>query len=248
MIKLFVTDLDGCISYPFKTPDWETISEIRRLNIQSRTDSLIPPLTVCTGRPHPYAEAVSQWLDVRIPFVFESAAMYHWEGNRVETVLDDEERALKPITEFKEWIRKVILPQFPLAGLEFSKMMDAGIVAHQKSVIDRIHPLVLEELERRNSNLEVHITDVSVNILLPGNNKGRGIKMLADSQSVGLSEVAYIGDTGGDVPALKLVAMPFSPENATRAVKDVSEALPMKTSSAVLEAYRRVIEYNRAAQ
>jgi len=248
MIKLFVTDLDGCISYPFKTPDWDTISEIRSLNIQSRKDPLIPALTVCTGRPYPYAEAVSQWLDVRIPFVFESAAMYHWEGNRVETALEDEVTSLEPIAEFKKWIRQVILPQFPLAVLEFSKMMDAGIVAHQKSIIDAIYPLVVQEIERRNSNLEVHITDVSVNILLPGNNKGRGIKMLADSQRTDLSEVAYIGDTGGDVPALKLVGMPFSPDNATRAVKDVSETLPMKTSAAVLEAYRRVIAYNRSSQ
>src|SRR5690625_6436425 len=67
MIKLFVTDLDGCISYPYRTPNWEAIQEIRDLNIASRSIPEIPPLTICTGRPHPYAEAVAQWLDVRLP-------------------------------------------------------------------------------------------------------------------------------------------------------------------------------------
>lgn len=246
MIKLFVTDLDGCISFPFRTPDWDAITEIRRLNIESRSDSTIPPLAVCTGRPYPYAEAVCQWLDVRLPFVFESAALYHWEGNRVQTALNDELSDLEPVREFKAWIQDVILPQFPKAVLEFTKMMDAGIVAHEKEIIDEIYPLVKREIERRGSSMEVHITDVSVNILLPGNNKGRGITMLADSQRLSLDEVAYIGDTGGDIPALKIVGKPFSPDNATRGVKEVSEVLPLKTSSAVLEAYRRVIEQNRS--
>src|SRR5690625_6841963 len=77
MIKLFVTDLDGCISYPYRTPNWDAIQEIRDLNIASRSNPEIPPLTICTGRPHPYAEAVAQWLDVRLPFVFESRSEEH---------------------------------------------------------------------------------------------------------------------------------------------------------------------------
>lgn len=248
MIKLFVTDLDGCISFPFRTPDWDSITEIRRLNRESRSDPFIPPLTVCTGRPYPYAEAVCQWLDVQHPFIFESAAMYHWEGNRVETKLENEEKELEPIVEFKGWIKREILPRYPMAVVEFTKMMDAGIVAHEKEIIDEIYPIVKEELERCNSSLEVHTTDVSVNILLPGNNKGRGMGMLADSLGVALHEIAYIGDTGGDIPALKIVGKPFSPENATKAVKEVSEAIALKTSGAVLEAYRRVIQHNRSLQ
>ncbi len=50
MIKLFITDLDGCISMPFIPPKWDAIRKIIGLNQQSRTDLKIPPLTICTGR------------------------------------------------------------------------------------------------------------------------------------------------------------------------------------------------------
>jgi hydroxymethylpyrimidine pyrophosphatase-like HAD family hydrolase len=246
MIKLFVTDLDGCISHPFKTPDWKNIEKIRDLNIESRISDIIPPLTICTGRPYPYAEAVAQWLDVRIPFVFESAGLYHWNGNRVETALNSLQDDLAPIFSLKAWIREHVLPEFPTANIEFSKMMDAGIVAPEKEVIDAIIPLVRKKMETDFPLLEMHTTDISVNILMPGNNKLQGMKLLGESQNVALSEIAYIGDTGGDVPALKEVKMPFSPSNATRAVKDVSENLDAETSAAVLMAYEKVIEYNRS--
>lgn len=245
MIKLFVTDLDGCISYPFRTPDWDAVQRIRALNIESRTTDSIPPLTICTGRPHPYAEAVAQWLDVRIPFVFESAGLYHWKGNRVETALGNRQTDLKPILELKKWVRHTILPDFPTANLEFSKMMDAGIVAPEKEVIEAITPIVISKIAADYPGLEVHTTDVSVNILMPGNNKLQGMKLLAKSQNIGLDEIAYIGDTGGDIPALKEVKKPYSPKNATRAVKDISETINLETTAAVLEAYNRVIEYNR---
>lgn len=246
MIKLFVTDLDGCISHPFKTPDWKNIDEIRSLNIASRESEIIPTLTICTGRPYPYAEAIAQWLDIRIPFVFESAGLYHWNGNRVETALNNIQEDLEPIFVMKDWIRSNILPNYPTANIEFSKMMDAGIVAPEKDVIKAIIPVVRKKIEADFPRLEMHTTDISVNILMPGNNKLQGMKLLAESQNISLEEIAYIGDTGGDIPALKKIKMPFSPSNATRAVKDISENLEAETSTAVLMAYKKVIEHNRS--
>lgn len=248
MIKLFVTDLDGCISYPFQTPKWETINKIRELNLLSRTDETVPPLTICTGRPYPYAEAVAQWLDVRIPFVFESAALYIWEGNKIETALSSTDGALKPIREMKQWIKGELLNSFPTAQLEFTKMMDAGIVCPDKDVVQEMYPVMRKKVEADYPELEIHTTDVSVNILMPGNNKLQGMKLLAKKVGVELGEIAYIGDTGGDIPALEKVKMPYSPSNATAAVKKVTRNLESETTDAVLEAYQQVIEMNREGE
>lgn len=245
MIKLFVTDLDGCISHPFKTPKWETINKIRELNLLSRSDDMVPPLTICTGRPYPYAEAVAQWLDIRIPFAFESAAIYIWEGNKIETALNSPDGALEPIYKMKEWIKNELLNSFPTAQFEFTKMMDAGIVCPDKDVVERMYPEMKKKVDRDHPELEIHTTDVSVNILIPGNNKLQGMKLLAKRMSIHLDEIAYIGDTGGDIPALKNIKLAFSPQNATRAVKDVTHSLEHETTDAVLEAYQRIIEYNR---
>lgn len=246
MIKLFVTDLDGCISFPFKTPNWENINKIRELNIQSRNEEHIPSMSICTGRPYPYAEAVAQWLDIRLPFVFESAGLYHWDGNRIETALDNTKEQLKPINEVKKWIEEAILPNFPTTNLEFTKLMDAGIVSPDKQIILEILPVVEEKIQSDFPQLEMHATDISINILLNGNNKLQGMKLLAEALNIGLDEIAYIGDTSGDIPALEKVKMAFSPSNATRGVKNVSRNIDEKTSGAVLKAYKTVIEYNRS--
>lgn len=246
MIKLFVTDLDGCISFPFQAPVWENMSQIRRLNEESRNDKTVPALSICTGRPYPYAEAVAQWLHIDIPFVFESAGLYIWNGNYIKTALKDDEVDLVPIIEVRRWIQNEVLPSFPSAAIEFTKRMDAGVVSPDKSVIDDIHSIIKERVENSYPNLEIHITDVSVNILLGGNNKLQGMKLLAEELNITLDEIAYIGDTGGDIPALREVKKAFCPSNATRAVKNVSKEMHGKTSDAVLAAYREVIEYNRS--
>lgn len=246
MIKLFVTDLDGCISHPFKTPNWNAINEIRELNERNIEAECVPPITICTGRPFPYAEAVGQWLNIRHPFVFESAGLYHWEGNRIETAIDSSEQALAPIREARQWIIDDVLPNYPNAILEFTKMMDAGIVCPDSSVIDEIYEIALKRIPQINPDLEIHTTDISINILMPGNNKLRGLKMLSQTLDIGLNEMAYIGDTGGDAVALKEVKMPFAPSNARKVAKDVATELPYDTTEAVLEAYRRVVEHNRS--
>lgn len=246
MIKLFVTDLDGCISHPFKTPTWAAINEIRELNEQSQKDDAIPPITICTGRPFPYAEAVGQWLNIRHPFVFESAGLYHWEGNRIETAIERSEHALAPIREARDWIINDVLPNYPNAILEFTKMMDAGIVCPDESIINEIYEVALKRIPEINPDLEIHTTEISINILMPGNNKLQGLKLLGKSLQIGLEEMAYIGDTGGDAVALKEVKMPFAPSNARKVAKDVATELPFETTEGVLEAYRRVISYNRS--
>ncbi|MDX1642440.1 MAG: HAD hydrolase family protein [Balneolaceae bacterium] len=245
MIQLFVTDIDGCISYPFKTPNWETINKIRELNLKSRVDENIPPLTICTGRPYPYAEAVAQWLDVRIPFVFESAGLYLWEGNKIETALESHDGALEPIRKLQQWIKKDLLPLFPTAQLEFTKMMDAGIVCPDESTVKEMHGKINEKVSADFPELEVHSTDVSVNILMPGNNKLQGMKLLAEKIGVELNEIAYIGDTSGDIDALKNVKLAFSPKNAIKEVKEVTHSLDVETTDAVLEAYKQIIKLNR---
>jgi len=245
MIKLFAVDLDGCISHPYKTPVWGAINKIRDLNLESRSSDVIPPLTVCTGRPYPYAEAVCQWLDIRLPFVFESAAVYHWEGNRIETVLDGNKDLLEPILDMKKWLRAELLPKYPTAMIEFTKMIDAGIISPSKETIQKMHEEIQTYVDINHSDLEIHTTEGSVNILIKGNNKYQGLKLLGKNLDISLDEMAYIGDSGGDVKALKFVKMAFAPSNGIDEVKEVATTLSSEATEAVYDAYLEIIEQNK---
>lgn len=248
MIKLFVTDLDGCLSTPFETPDWDLITGIRELNKQSKNRAHIPPITICTGRPRPYAEAVAQWLDITVPIIFESAGLYYPGENRTKFTDDFDRRAEEHVREIKSWITSEIMPDYPGTELEFSKIMDAGLIHTDTNIIEEIVPKIRKFIAAEYPGFEVHKTDVSVNTVLKANNKKRGMLLLCDEFGIEPAEVAYIGDSSGDIPALEVVGHPFAPDNAHGDVKKVDgiSVLDCSVTEAVFEVYKRVIEHNRA--
>lgn len=245
MIKLFITDIDGCLTTPFKVPDWELLSQIRRINKQSANDMAVPPLSICSGRPMSYVEAVAQWLGIDKPTVFESAGIYKLSTNEVHFLSAFDDEAEREVYELKKWLRDEIVPDYNNLIVEFTKRMDAGIVHFEKAVIDEIYPTVLDYVNKHYPKFEVHKTDVSINVILRGNNKKNGIQKLCELLDLKSEEVAYIGDSSGDIPGLKIVGKAFAPLNASEAVKREAEVLNSKVTDAVLMAYRRVIQSNR---
>lgn len=245
MIKLFITDIDGCLSTPFKTPDWDLISQIRRLHQQSVHDMAVPELSICSGRPFPYVEAVAQWLGIDNPVVFESAGIYELSTNKVRFLPVFDEEAEQQVRELKQWLREEIVPQHSDLIIEFSKRMDAGIIHLETEVINDIYPQVTEYVNEHYPKFETHRTDVSINIILGENTKRNGILEVCEMVDVDPEEVAYIGDSSGDISGLKTVGRAFAPLNASDDVKEVAEVVEAEVTEAVLMAYRSIIRANR---
>jgi hydroxymethylpyrimidine pyrophosphatase-like HAD family hydrolase len=245
LIQLFITDIDGCLLEPMKTPQWDILTKIRSLNEQSRHDSAIPSLTLCTGRPLPYAEAIAQMMGIEQPFVFENAGVFdpvHYRIHLDETLTDETRRQ---ITDLKQWLKQHIMGQYTGFTLEFSKLMDAGVIHPDKEMILQVLPTIQKHVAENYGGFEIHHTDVSINIILGQNNKESGIRKLCRSKKISHSQAAYIGDSSGDVSGLKIAGRSFAPSNAVDQVKQVSRVLPYKNSEAVLEAYTEVIKQNR---
>ena len=245
-IKVFVTDLDGCITDPFETPEWEAYSQIRALQLQSELDPSIPPMSICTGRPMPYAEAQAQFLGVRLPFVFESGGGFYdlttntltWNPIVIDALTSD-------IEAIRAWAHEEIFPNFPGSMPEFAKFTDVGLIHREKSIIDEIHALATKKISQEYPHFEVHKTDVSVNIIVKKANKGEGLMHLSKMLEVDLSEMAYIGDSSGDIPGLELVGMAFAPLNAHESVQEVAHVVTRGPSTlGVLEAYHWIIQHN----
>lgn len=245
MIKLFITDLDGCLAHPFETPDWEAITRIRELNHKSRDNEEIPPLTICSGRPFPYVEALAQWLSVEHPVLFESGGgMYRFEDNLLEWHPCFDEEARNSISEIKEWLETTVIRNYSGTIPEFSKFTDAGLVNPDPHKIARMHKEIEHFIGRNYPMFQVYDTDVSVNIILKEANKGAGIRFLCDKLGLDLSEVAYIGDSGGDIPALEIVGRAYAPVNAKDYTKAVVHKVTGEATHGVLEAYEDIIASN----
>jgi len=246
MIKLFVLDLDGCITHPFVTPHWTSITRIREYNQQAISDPTIPRLSICTGRPFPYAEAVAQWLDIHLPIVFESGGGVYFPDRRQLEFAAPFQANQQKVDEIRKWVHEIVVRRFPQAMIEFSKLTDAGIVCDDASVIQEMFSLSSALVMESYPDFEVHHTDVSVNIILKDCNKGNGLRQIAKATGVSLQEMAYIGDSSGDISALKIVRKPFTPSNGNAAVKAISQVMDFETSLGVLQAYESLIALNRA--
>lgn len=242
MTRLFVLDIDGCLTVPFTTPHWESFTKIRSLNILAKTDSRIPKLAILTGRPQPYAEAVAQMLDIDKPVVFESGGgMFDPVTTQVRFNPAITASMMARVARMKTWAQTLLESRFPTAMVEFAKHTDVGFVSQEGSVIGEIYRLCRERAACEEDLFEVHQTEISVNVILKVCNKGEGLKWISEETGIPLGEIAYIGDSSGDLTALRLAGRAFAPSNATAAVKAVAEVVPHPTSEAVLAAYRMMV-------
>lgn len=245
MIKLFISDLDGCVAHPFVSPDWKAISRIKELNNLSKSDSAIPPLTICSGRPMPFVEAISQWLDIRFPALFESGGgIYDLKTNELTWNPHFDDAARATILEIKDWMKKHLISKFDGTIPEFTKFTDAGIINPEKSQITLMHKEIVNHVHKNYPRFEVHDTDVSVNVILKKTNKAEGLKFLCNMLDLNLEEVAYIGDSSGDVEALKIAGKSYAPINAGSFVKETANMVTGEATFGVLEAYEDLIEFN----
>ena len=235
------------MAHPFISPDWEAISQIKELNRQSKEDETIPGLTICSGRPFPYVEAVGQWLDVDYPMLFESGGgIYDIKTNELTWNPHFNKEAKDSVAEIKEWLEHTLIKNYEGTYPEFAKYTDAGLVNPDPSKIALMHEEVLNYMGERFPLFEVHTTDVSVNIILKKANKGEGIRFLCKKLGLKPEEVAYIGDSSGDIPALEIVGRSFAIQNAKPFVKEVVDTVTNNdTTKGVLEAYNLIIDYNK---
>lgn len=246
MIRLFIVDLDGCLSLPFQQPDWAAIHEIMDMNKQSDTDSHYPHLTICTGRPLPYTEAIAQWMGITRPFVFEGGGgTYDPNTNQVEWADFFDEEARAAIDDIREWMDREILPDYPKALPEFTKRTHIGLVHPEEQANREMYEKVKDYVLPRYDQFELHYTDVSVNVVHKDANKSRGVKELARLIGVNTEEIAYMGDGTNDIPAMETSGIALAPANAREEVKEVAEVTEQESTRGVLEAYRRLVEVNQ---
>jgi hydroxymethylpyrimidine pyrophosphatase-like HAD family hydrolase/dTDP-4-dehydrorhamnose 3,5-epimerase-like enzyme len=213
--RLVVSDVDGCITDgKGKAVDAALLSMLRTV-IRDHGIRLI----LCSGRVHPYLEAVAQQIGLettRDPLIVQSGAAFYYQcEDRMEPLLSDRQR--EAVTEANRRLKA-------RAKLDSGWHLEAGRDLTACAVPDPggitipdLTQIVNEELG--DLEIETHPSDGGVDVVAAGVNKGFALRIALERLGIAAEEVLGIGDTGGDLSFLSMVGMTGCPANAVKAVR-----------------------------
>ena len=249
MIKLFISDIDGCLAEPYQPWDlggFETLARYAREADALEQGGPRPVVSLCSGRAYAYVEAVAQALALTTPVLFESGAglFYPAEARTAwNPAFTDEVEA--QLNEVREWMLETCVPGTSLA-LDHNKRTQAGVVSPDTAEIERFIPDVEAFVDKHAPDLHVFPTHVSIDVVPPAITKRDGLEWLGWQLGVPLSAMAYIGDTKGDLVALERVGQSFAPANAQALVRErVNHVTESPLIDGTLEAYRWCVHHNK---
>lgn len=252
MIRLFVSDIDGCLAEPYRPFALDRLQElarqVRRAG-QPGDHPVLPAFSICSGRPYPYVEAVTQVLGLQVPVLFEAGAgmfdpckvVVRWHPAFSDELAEQAEA-------LRRWMAAHCIPGTSLM-LDLGKRSQAGIVSPNPQEILRFVPVVEAYVATHFPAFQVFHTHISIDVVPRGLTKREGLQWLMETLEVDADEVAYIGDSNGDLGALALVGHAFAPANAAESVRQqVPYVMEASDIEGVLAAYRWCIAYNEACQ
>ena len=249
LIRLFVCDIDGCLAEPYRAFDLEKLAELADCAARAEDAPAFPTVSLCSGRPYSYVEAVTQALGLTAPVLFESGGGCFAPAVARTTWHPDFTDALsEQLNTVRQWMTEDLLPGTAMS-LDHGKRTQAGLVGPEADEIAAAAPRVRQFVEGHAPGLRTFATEVSVDVLAPGLTKKQGLRWLADRLDVALAEVAYIGDSEGDVEALESVGLPLAPANAEetvqRAVRESGgRVMDERVLDGTLDAYRLCVARN----
>lgn len=244
-IRLFISDIDGCIAEPYRPYQVEEIGKLTRL-IASVDE---PRFTLCSGRAYPYVEAVTQVLGVQTPVIFESgggmfdpvSASITWNPNFHRDVEVE-------LAEIGRWLRDVLVPGTSMM-FDYGKRTQAGVIGPYEAEVLRAADVVERHVASNHPGFTVYHTSVSVDVVFTEITKRQAMSWIAESLGLALPEIAFIGDTNGDLGALDIVGRSFSPANGTEAVRSAVQTVTAgSVIDGVIEAYRTCIHENASRE
>lgn len=243
-IRLVVADIDGClVAVEHASYDLDRLAALRALSSRSGSDQEAPQLTLLSGRPHAYVDALMQVLDIRLPAIFENGAgmAVRWPYKTLFRPEADLARdSLTVLTHELQGRSDVAIQPGKSASLTVFPA-DAG------AGIKWVEAMLIELIDDRSLGLVVDPAQECVNVLLPGVNKALGLRWLAEELGMSPTEIAGIGDSVGDLGWLMECGLSHAPANASRLVRDsVDNVSAYENIGAVLELFDVVIRANRA--
>ncbi|MCC6659996.1 MAG: HAD family phosphatase [Phycisphaerales bacterium] len=214
-----VCDIDGCLC-PETTDDFDGpgLLRIAEHNRLAREQEDRPPLTVCSGRPEPFVEAMSRLLGNRLPCVAENGVwLWHPVGNRYDMDPGIGPEHLRAVQGARAWVAEVLGPRGVV--MQPGKAGSVSLYHTDTGLLRSLEPVVKEEFERRGWPFRLSMTWFYINCDLSIVSKATGLDRFMAATGLTRERMAGIGDTMGDLAIRERVAFFGCPANADERVK-----------------------------
>lgn len=219
-----ICDIDGCLSpesaAPFDLPGLAAIAEHNRLAVARRDR---PVVTVCSGRPVSFAEAMCRLIqNTVVPCVAENG-VWLWDpvsnAHLADPAIANEH--WEALQDARAWVLRVYGPRG--VTLQPGKSASVTLYHPNTSILHEICPEVRAEFERRGWPFRVSMTWLYINCDLTFISKASGIRRVLEATGIPAERTAGIGDTMSDKTLAETVADFACPANASAEIQQYAK-------------------------
>jgi hydroxymethylpyrimidine pyrophosphatase-like HAD family hydrolase len=217
---LVVCDIDGCLTPEKPSPfDAEALARIAEYNRVAEERRDRPAITVCTGRPQPYAESICRLLgNMAVPCVAENGVwLYHPGTNDYRMDPAITEGHLGAVHEAEQWMRQHLATDG--FTIQPGKSASVSLYHPDRERLLAFVPRVEDICREKGWPFRVSTTWSYINIDLTHVSKATGIARLLEATGLSCERIAGIGDTQGDAFIADAVAYFACPANAEDAIR-----------------------------
>lgn len=219
-----ISDIDGCLTPETSDPiDAARLAEVAAHNRRAHAEGDRPVLTVCSGRPQPFAECICRVLGNRtLPCVAENGVwLYHPADNRYDRDPRITPEHLAAVHEARLWVERDLGPR----GVVMQPGKEASISLYHPDTefLRSLETPVREAFARRGWPLRVSMTWYYINCDLAHVSKATGLERLCAATGLRHDRLAGIGDTLSDMTIREHVAWFACPANADERLKAAAD-------------------------
>jgi hydroxymethylpyrimidine pyrophosphatase-like HAD family hydrolase len=236
-----VSDIDGCLGPESAAPvDAHALAKVADWNRAAPSGDR-PILTVCSGRPQPYAEAICRVIaNDKLPCVCEMGVwLYDPRDNRYlmdPGITPADKRA---VLAAMQWADEELVPR----GVVYQpgKSASMSLWHPDTGYLMSLKPEIEAKVAREGWPIRVSSTVAWINCDLRHVSKATGIARLAAMCGLERGRMAGIGDTMGDMAIRESVAFFACPSNAAEDLKRVADYVsPLPEIEGVLDILERL--------
>lgn len=237
-----ICDIDGCLSDENGGVfDVEALGLVAGHNQRAQERGDRPLVTLCTGRPQPFAEAMSRLIgNVTLPLVAENGVwMYDpkTNGYEMDPKITREDRGA--VRAASAWLEEA----YGGRGVSQQPGKAASVSLYHQSpdFLKSICPEIEARFEREGWGLRVSMTWNYINCDLKHVSKGTGLERVMRATGLKRERMAGIGDTMGDMAIRERVAWFGCPANAAEELKRAADYVAVEREArGVVEILGRV--------